>query len=1395
MIVNPATDLIQNTEYRIQIEPGVIRDLANNDFAGILSSSTAFNFKTAAPPTGDSIAPLLTNRSPLDNATGVSVDTNLVFTFNEAVQAGFGTIRIYKVADNSLVQAISITDTSQVHFSGNQITVNPATDLGTSTAYYVLIAPGVVRDLANNGFGGILTPTSLNFTTAAVDNAAPLLIGTSPSENDVYVSTNLVLWFSEPVKAGTGNFQIRKTSDDTIVQSISVTDATQVSFSGNEVTINPSVNLFGDTSYYVTLGSGVILDLANNPFAGISSPTGFNFVTGDGTPPVLVRTSPVDGGIMYVDDRILILFDELVQSWGDGNIEIHDASDGTIVRTISASDGGQVQTSGNGMMIYPAVDLPQGKNLYITFGPGVVLDSRGNPFAGISSPTTFNFTTIREGTIGNDTLTGDSADNAFDGGIGHDTLTGGDGDDTYILTNFEGGETSIVLQVENSTTPSWFYSGRTLSLPFEDNEIMAAAYDSSGDGVVDSVHLWSYGPVDTWDLHFGTSAIGTNLVPGTYLNATDDLVAGHPWLQVSGNGGSSLDFGSFTVTSAVFDYSGTSPTIVSLSISFELHSNFGTTQIFGAANYNYAPAGPATLDTIIENPNEGTDTVKVASSYVLPANFENLTLTGHHDLSGTGNSANNVITGNEGKNLIDGKAGADTMIGGDGDDIYIVDNAGDHVVEINNDWWNGFDTVQSSVSHTLDSGVEKLILTGSASINGTGSADDNIMIGNAGANILSGAGGNDTYYIESLADSIVENAGEGIDVVITPLSYTLGNNVDNLTLTGAGNLNGTGNGLDNTIIGTMKSAGPGGQNVLTGGDGNDVLDGRSGVDTLIGGLGNDTYVIDNYEGGQTSILLEGEPGNYVGNGEIISLNDASSFEIILLDKSSDGIVDHLLIRYDDDIHDWDLTFSTADLGTNLAVGTYEDDGSHPNEVLDASGDGRGGGSFGSFTVSAITIDYSGGTPVLVSAAITFEQHSWPVDASLFGTVNYNYAPAGPAILDTIVENAGGGIDTVEAAVSYTLGTNLENLTLTGYQLNLNATGNELNNVITGNNGVNVLTGLGGDDTLSGGGSPGDTFKIGASDGSDTITDFFFSPFPDVLPDYGNVVVLEGFALGTFTAVQAAMTQNGANTILNLGNDESLTFLNVAKASFAANDFTFLNVQGPPPPPPGPAPFTLPVSGAPATTINGTRRADTLNGTSANNQIDGKQGNDTMTGLAGDDTYVVDSSSDNVVDSSGIDTVISSASSYTLANNVENLTLTGSSTHTATGNSLNNLIIASARPDTINGGAGNDIIRAGTGACVLTGGAGNDIFDFDVMGSQKQVTDFTFGQDLIDLRTLLAWYGGSDPVAGNAISLSAVAGGVLVSVKASAGGSLQGLVKITGVSVGDLDVGSDILWDT
>jgi Ca2+-binding RTX toxin-like protein len=112
-------------------------------------------------------------------------------------------------------------------------------------------------------------------------------------------------------------------------------------------------------------------------------------------------------------------------------------------------------------------------------------------------------------------------------------------------------------------------------------------------------------------------------------------------------------------------------------------------------------------DVIYEKATEGYDTVITNSNYLLNANIEELRLLDGFNIHGTGNALNNTIIGNSADNILDGVTGADTMIGGAGNDTYYVDNTGDVVSELAAE---GTDTVQASISYTLGSQVENLVL-------------------------------------------------------------------------------------------------------------------------------------------------------------------------------------------------------------------------------------------------------------------------------------------------------------------------------------------------------------------------------------------------------------------------------------------------------------------------------------------------------------------------------------------------------------------------------------------------------------------------------------------------------------------------------------------------------------
>lgn len=228
----------------------------------------------------------------------------------------------------------------------------------------------------------------------------------------------------------------------------------------------------------------------------------------------------------------------------------------------------------------------------------------------------------------------------------------------------------------------------------------------------------------------------------------------------------------------------------------------------------------------------------------------------------TGGDAGDFLVGGSGDDQLFGNAGADTFIGGTGNDVI---NGGDGIDTVNyspattginvrlfggesSDGQGGTDTV-TGVENAVGSAFDDVIIGSDARNELSGGLGRDVLVGLAGddslrggtgvANEMYGGTGDDTYYVQVLGDTVVENEGEGGDTVVTGLSgYRLSANVENLILTDTAGSVGFGNAGNNTLTGST------GRDVLLGLDGNDTLIGGSGAaNELYGGLGDDTYVL------------------------------------------------------------------------------------------------------------------------------------------------------------------------------------------------------------------------------------------------------------------------------------------------------------------------------------------------------------------------------------------------------------------------------------------------------------------------------------------------------------------------------------------------------------------------
>src|SRR5262245_34637293 len=425
------------------------------------------------------------------------------------------------------------------------------------------------------------------------------------------------------------------------------------------------------------------------------------------------------------------------------------------------------------------------------------------------------------------------------------------------------------------------------------------------------------------------------------------------------------------------------------------------------------------------------------------------------------------LVGGDNVDYLDGGTGADVMDGGGSSDTYVVDNAGDVVIERALEAFaDGFitggeaDLVYASVSFTLPDFVEHLsLITGAGAINGTGNELDNTIHGNNSGNTLTGLdgddllighGGNDTlrgggdndelygsedndtleggagsdtmdggtgadtmrggsgddyYFVDNSGDTVTENADAGHDIVYSSVTFTLGPNVEDLVLL-AGAVDGTGNALDNIISGNVDG------NDIRGLEGEDMLKGGGGADVLRGGDQNDELY---GQGGDDT--LRGDAGDDEMYG---GTNDDTYFV---------GSVGDLVVEYVGE--GTDTVFSTLDDYTLTA--------NVENLVLSTGTNGTGNGLVNRITGNILgnILDGAGGADTMEGRQ---GNDTYRVD-------NTN---------DVVVESNNEGDDTVQASLSYTLGAGVSVETLrttndagTGA---INLTGNGIANAIIGNNG-------------------------------------------------------------------------------------------------------------------------------------------------------------------------------------------------------------------------------------------------------------------------------------------------------------------------------------------------------
>jgi trimeric autotransporter adhesin len=436
------------------------------------------------------------------------------------------------------------------------------------------------------------------------------------------------------------------------------------------------------------------------------------------------------------------------------------------------------------------------------------------------------------------TITGNFQSNVIDGGAGIDTMRGNGGDDTYYVDNLG----DLVYEVEGAGNDTIFSS---VSYELRESPPEPPGYDPyagstprpwyTGENQIETLILTGAGNLSGTGNSSGNRLqgnSGNNMLDGR--EGADTLLGGAGADQLIGGVGADI----FLYTAAADSTGG--------QIDWLSDFEHGTDKI------DVRALSVSQISFVVAPDNSSTRaTLLITGSAALVIDIAGAATTADFLFNGAP-PADNAVYGTSGPDTLDAGGRSNiSLIGLAGNDIYSVFNGTEIIVEAVSE---GTDRVFASVSYVLTAGAEVELLTTNndtltTAIDLTGNEFANAITGNAGANVLSGGGGNDSlngglgndtlaggtgndvFYIDAAGDVVHEAVGEGMDTIVTAVSYTLaaGAEVEVLrTLTPAATT-------------ALNLTGSNTANAITGNAGANVIDGRGGNDTMVGFGGNDVY--------------------------------------------------------------------------------------------------------------------------------------------------------------------------------------------------------------------------------------------------------------------------------------------------------------------------------------------------------------------------------------------------------------------------------------------------------------------------------------------------------------------------------------------------------------------------